>query len=213
MERDKYKSMTSGMGLPKKLASRLEELKKNPLNCDVVMVQVIDVNKKSNSKGKRKKKRPKIRGKAEPKEDEEKKDDAAEDKGEEGGMYGEDFEQPSVGTEGNGYGQDFEDEEEAGEYEDDFDEKVDEPGKVATFKGDQLLKTVTQEKTPSRIRTRTFALGLDSPAGGKTNNKVNDSIVPVDFEEQARSKVRGSEVRRAGGAVATIVYYIPNTIK
>ena len=76
MEHEKYKSMTSGAGLPSKLAARLKELKRNPLNGSVVMVQVVDVNKRRGKKGKSRK----GKGKGKNKNAEEKKEEEKEEK-------------------------------------------------------------------------------------------------------------------------------------
>ena len=52
MEREKYRAVTSGKGLPPNLARSLETLKRNPLNLQTIMVKLVDVNAKRNKKGK-----------------------------------------------------------------------------------------------------------------------------------------------------------------
>ncbi|GMH46916.1 hypothetical protein TrRE_jg12227, partial [Triparma retinervis] len=142
MEHEKYKSMTSGAGLPSKLAARLKELKRNPLNGSVVMMK-----------------------------------DNQDDEEEELNVYGEDFEQPSVekSSTGAGYEDDFDDNDANSEYGDDFSAPPQASPQKAADTTPQLFKTVTKEATPSRIRARTFALGLNGQDNAQTNKSIEAS--------------------------------------
>ena len=103
--------------------------------------------------------------------------DNQDDEEEELNVYGEDFEQPSVekSSTGAGYEDDFDDNDANSEYGDDFSAPPQASPQKAADTTPQLFKTVTKEATPSRIRARTFALGLNGQDNAQTNKSIEAS--------------------------------------
>ena len=147
--------MTSGAALRPSLAASLKKLKKNPLNVDVVMVKVVDVNA-GKKKGRKKKAGAKRRQLAPPPKAPAPETVNKNEEEEEG--YGDDFDQQSQIDANPGdddYGDDF-DRPSRDDYGDDFDEEAPSPLKPTPKK-----KENASGITPTRERSRTFAFGLD----------------------------------------------------